>query len=274
MFTTFVIGLREGLEAALIVGIVAAFLIQNGGRKSLKAMWAGVGLAILVCLGVAFALSYADQRLPLRARATMEGALTLMAVAGVTYMLVWMKRHSRNLKTDLEAKTAAALDQNSTKALIVLAFVAVIREGLETAIFLFAILGGSSNVALGLFGALLGILIATGLGFAIYKGGARINLSRFFRLTGVVLVLVAAGLVASSIHEFAEAGVFPWWQGPAIDLTAIVAPGTIRAGLVTAFLGFQAVPTYAELAGWLLFMVPAVWYVLHRPRRTMATPAI
>jgi len=162
MFTTFVIGLREGLEAALIVGIVAAFLIQNGNRKSLRAMWTGVALAVAGCVAVAFALSLADQRLPLRAREALEGGLTLLAVAGVTYMLVWMKRHSRFLKSDLEAKTAAALDQNSTKALVILAFVAVIREGLETAIFLFAILEGSSNVGLGLFGALLGIVVASG----------------------------------------------------------------------------------------------------------------
>lgn len=274
MFTTFVIGLREGLEAALIVGIVAAFLIQKGNRSSIKAMWAGVGLAIIACLLVAFGLSIADQRLPLKARETMEGSLTLLAVAGVTYMLVWMKRHSRNLKSDLETKTAVALDQNSIKALVVLAFVAVIREGLETAVFLFAILEGSSNVTLGLVGALLGVAIASALGYAIYKGGARVNLSRFFRVTGVVLVLVAAGLVASSIHEFAEAGVLPWWQTPALDLTAIVAPGSIRAGLLTAFLGVQAVPTYAELAGWLLFLVPAAWYVLRRPRLKIPTPAI
>ncbi len=274
MFTTFVIGLREGLEAGLIVGIVAAFLLQNGDRKSLRPMWAGVALAVMACIGVAFALSLADQRLPLKARETMEGALTLLAVAGVTYMLVWMKRHSRDLKSDLEARTAAALDQNSVKALVALAFVAVIREGLETAIFLFAILDGSNSVALGLLGAVLGIVVASGLGFAIYKGGARINLSRFFTVTGVVLVLVAAGLVASSIHEFAEAGLIPWWQGPAINLTPLVAPGSIRAGLVTAFLGFHAVPTYAEVAGWLLFLVPAGWYVLHRPRRMVRTQTI
>lgn len=274
MFTTFIIGLREGLEAALIVGIVGAFLIQNGDRKSLRAMWTGVGLAVAACVGVAFAMNLADQRLPLKAREAMEGILTLLAVAGVTYMLVWMKRHSRELKSDLEAKTAAALDQNSVKALIVVAFVAVIREGLETAVFLFAILDGSSNVALGLAGAVLGIIVASAFGFAIYKGGARINLSRFFTVTGVILVLVAAGLVASSIHEFAEAGLIPWWQGPAIDLTAFVAPGSIQAGLVTAFLGFQAVPTHAEVAGWLLFLVPAAWYVLHRPRRTVRTQSI
>jgi high-affinity iron transporter len=270
MLTTFVIGLREGLEAALIVGIVGAFLIQNGERQALKAMWLGVGLAIALCISLALALDLAGQRLPLRARGSLEGVLTLSAVVGVTYMLVWMRRHSRFLKSDLEAKTAEALDKKSTKALVGLAFVAVIREGLETAIFLFAVLEGSANVAVGLVGATAGIVVASGLGYAIYKGGARINLSRFFRVTGVVLVLVAAGLVASSIHEFAEAGVFGWGQSPAVDLSGIIAPGTVRAGLLTAFLGFQPVPTYAELLGWLLFLVPAAWYVL-RPQRRPAS---
>ncbi|MGC2241853.1 MAG: iron uptake transporter permease EfeU [Acidimicrobiia bacterium] len=267
MVTTFIIGLREGLEAALIVGIVGAFLLKNSDRRSLRAMWAGVGLAVALCIAVAIGLAVVGQRLPLVARGIMEGTFTLIAVAGVMYMLVWMRHHSRDLRSDLEQKAADALGRNSTKALIALAFVAVIREGLETAVFLLAILGGSSRVGLGLFGAILGIGVASGLGYSIYRGGARINLARFFRVTGFVLVLVAAGLVASAIHEFAEAGVLTWGQSPAIDLTAIVAPGSLRAGLLTAFLGVQPVPTYAELAGWILFFVFAAGYVL-RPQRT------
>ncbi|MGH8916512.1 MAG: iron uptake transporter permease EfeU [Acidimicrobiia bacterium] len=270
MFATFVIGLREGLEAALIVGIVGAFLIQHDERRSIRAMWVGVGLAVAVCVALAFALDLAQQRLPLKARESMEGILTLAAVGGVTYMLIWMRRHSRHLKADLEAKTAEALNKNSTRTLIGLAFIAVIREGLETAIFLFALLEGSADVEIGLVGALTGIAVASVLGYGIYKGGARINLSRFFRVTGVVLVLVAAGLVASSIHEFAEAGVVGWGQSPALDLTAIIVPGSIRASLTTAFLGFRPVPTYAELAGWLLFLIPASWYVL-RPQRRVSS---
>jgi high-affinity iron transporter len=268
MFTTFVIGLREGLEAALIVGIVAAFLIQQGRRDALKAMWVGVGLAVLVCLAAAGALSFANQRLPLVAREGLEGALTLLAVAGVTYMLVWMKRHSVDFRGDLEDQTAHALRRNSLMALVALAFVAVIREGLETSIFLFALLEGSSQLALGLTGALLGIVAASGLGYAIYRGGAHVNLQRFFMVTGVVLVVVAAGLVASSIHAFSEAGLVSSWQSPAVDLSGLVAPGTIRAGLLTAFLGLRAVPTYAEVFGWALFLIPALVYVLY-PRRLL-----
>lgn len=267
MIPTFVIGLREGLEAALIVGIVGAFLIRNADRRALRPMWGGVALAVALCIGAAWGLNAAGQRLSLVARETMEGGLTLLAVLGVSYMLVWMRRHSRDLRRDLESKAAAAVDTGSTTALIALAFVAVIREGLETAVFLLALLQGSSQVTLGLAGAIGGILVASGLGYAIYRGGAHIDLGRFFRLTGVVLVLVAAGLVASSIHEFSEAGLITWGHSPAIDLSAIVAPGTIRAGLLTAFLGVQPVPTYAEIAGWMMFLIPAGIYVLRPVQR-------
>lgn len=274
MLATFVIGLREGLEAALIVGIVAAFLGQKGDRKSIKAMWIGVALAIIACISVAYALSLAGQRLPLKAKATMEGVLTLGAVAGVTYMLVWMRRHSRDLRSNLEAKASEALSQNSTKALVVLAFVAVIREGLETAIFLFAILEGSNNVPVGLTGATIGILVASAMGYGIFKGGLRVDLGRFFRLTGIVLVIVAAGLVAASLHEFAEAGWVTIGQGPAVDLSGLIKTGSLSASLFTGFLGLQPVPTYAELAGWLLYLIPVGWYVLRPNRPRMALPTV
>jgi len=263
MLTTFVIGLREGLEAALIVGIVAAVMIQQGRRDSLKAIWIGVGLAVGVCVAAAAALSFANQRLPLTAREGLEGSLTVLAVVGVTYMLVWMKRHSAGFRVQLEDQTTDALRRNSVVALIVLAFVAVIREGLETSLFLFALLEGSSEVALGLGGALLGIGVASVLGYVIYRGGAHINLRRFFMVTGVVLVLVAAGLVGSAIHEFAEAGLISAGQAPAVDLTGLVAPGTIRASLLTALLGLQPVPTYAEIFGWALFLIPTMTYIIY-----------
>lgn len=270
MLTTFVIGLREGLEAAVIVGIVGAFLIRNGDPKALKAMWVGVGLAIGLSVVAAVSLELAGQRISLRSREMMEGTLALVAVAGVTYMLVWMRRHGQYLKSDLETKAAEALGHGSTRALIGLAFVAVIREGLETAIFLVALLGGSASPGLGLAGAFGGLVVASALGYSFFKGGARIDLGRFFRITGVFLVVVAAGLVSSSVHEFAEAGLFRWWQSPAVDLSAVVAPGTIRGALLTAFVGFQPVPTYAELAAWLAFLIPVGWYVL-RPRSTLGS---
>jgi high-affinity iron transporter len=273
MLVTFVIGLREGLEAALIVAIVAAFLIKNSDRRALRPMWAGVAGAVGICIAAALTLHLIGERLPVRAREAMEGGMTILAVIGVTYMLVWMRRHSTQIKTDLQERAARALDSGSTWALVVLAFVAVLREGLETAVFLLGILTGSSNAVVGLVGAAAGIAVASLIGYGIYRGGVRIDLARFFRFTGVLLVVVAAGLLSSAIHEFAEAGMFTIGQTPAIDLSGLIAPGSVQAGLATAFLGFQPVPTYAELTAWLIFLIPAAWYVLRpvQPARRLAT---
>ncbi len=265
MLTTFVIGLREGVEAALIVGIIASVLRRDGDRRAFRAMWAGVALAVLLCIGVAVGLRVAGSQLPFRSREIMEGILTLVAAAGVLYMVAWMRRHAHELKPELEEKTADALRDGSTWALVGLAFFAVIREGLETAIFLVALVGGTANPVVGLTGGLLGILTAVAIGWGIYRGGLRFDLRRFFRVTGVVLVVLAAGLVASAVHSFAEAGLIGFWQAPAVDLSAILAPGTVRAALLTAFLGLQPVPTYLELAVWIAFLVPALVFVLSPP---------
>ena len=194
---TFIIGLREGLEASLIIGIIAAFLIQRGDRKSLRPMWYGVALAIALCMAVAAILEAVDRSLPHKQQEGLETVLALVAVAGVTYMVVWMKRHSRELKGSLERSAESALVLGSAWALVGMAFFAVLREGLETAVFLLAVFGNSTNPAATGTGAALGVAVAVGLGFAIYKGGVRINLARFFRFTGFVLVLVAAGLLAT-----------------------------------------------------------------------------
>ncbi len=269
MLPTFVIGLREGLEASLIVGIIAAFLIQRGERRGLRPMWIGVALALGICLAIALVLRLVGQSLPTRQREGLEGSLALVAVAGVSYMVVWMRRHSRELKGQLETHAEHALLTGSVVALVGMAFFAVIREGLETAIFLLAAFESSADPLATGMGAVAGVAVAVGLGWAIYKGGVRINLSRFFRVTGFVLVLVAAGLFATAVHDLAEAGVVDMAQRTAFDLTWLVAPGTVRASLLTGMLGLQPVPTYAELAAWLAFAIPMSAYVLwpHRPNR-------
>lgn len=275
MLPTFVIGLREGLEASLIVGIIAAFLIQRGERSAMRPMWLGVAIAIGLSTGVAVVLRVVGESLPFRQRELLEGTLALVAVAGVSYMVVWMRRHSRELKRQLEDHAARALVVGSTLALVAMAFFAVLREGLETAIFMLAAFQSSANPASTGVGAALGVVVAVALGYALYRGGVRINLSRFFRVTGFVLVLVAAGLFSSAIHSFAEAGVVSIGQQRALDLTWLVAPGTVRASLITGMLGLQPVPTVAEAATWLLYAVPMSLYVLwpHRPRRMQAAPA-
>jgi high-affinity iron transporter len=266
---TFVIGLREGLEASLIVGIIAAFLIQRDQRGALRPMWIGVAIAVGLCATVAVVLRLVGESLPFRQRELMEGILALLAVAGVTYMVVWMRRHSRELKAHLEDHAERALLTGSVLALVGMAFFAVLREGLETAIFLLAAFQSSSNpMATGL-GAALGVLVAVGLGYGIYRGGVRINLSRFFRVTGFVLVIVAAGLLSSAVHEFSEAGVVTVGQAAAFDLSWLVKPGSVRASLLTGMLGLQPTPTVVEVAVWLAYAVPMSLYVLwpQRPRR-------
>jgi high-affinity iron transporter len=271
MLPTFVIGLREGVEAALIVGIIAAFLIQRGESKAIRSMWLGVGAAIALCFGAAVILNAVGESLDFKQREIMEGVLALIAVAGVTYMIVWMRRHSRELKGVLEENAAAALVAGSSIALIGMAFFAVIREGLETAIFMLAAFQNSTDPWATGLGAVIGVIVAVGLGYAIYKGGIRINLSRFFRITGFVLVLVAAGLLASAVHSLSEAQVVTQLQSSAFDLTWLVDPGSIRAALLTGMLGLQQVPTTAEVLAWLLYAVPMGAYVLwpqRSPRRS------
>lgn len=269
MLTTFVIGLREGLEAALIVGIIAAFIIRRGERSALRPMWWGVAAAVALSAGGAVALHLANRSLDFRARETMEGILALVAVGGITYMIVWMRRHSARLRGELETRTAAAITAGSVAAISGMAFIAVLREGLETAIFMLAILSNTTSPASGFAGAALGIVVSVGIGYGIYRGGVNIDLRKFFRITGVALVLVAAGLLATAVHDLAEAGHITILQRSAVDLSWLVAPGTVRSSLITAFLGFQPVPTVLEMFVWAAFLVPMTLYVLGagRPRR-------
>ncbi len=280
MLPTFVIGLREGLEASLIVGIIAAFLIQRGERRALRPMWLGVTAATALCLGTAILLRVIDESLPLAQREGFEAVLAWVAVAGITYMIVWMRRHSRELKGSLERSAGHALARGSTVALVGMAFFAVLREGLETAVFLLATFQNSNNPLATGAGAVLGIGVAVALGLAIFRGGVRINLSRFFRITGFVLAIVAAGLLALGVHAAQEAGWISTLQSPAFDLSWLVAPGTVRASLLTGVLGLQPVPTVAEVVAWLLYAVPMGAYVLWPHRSTparrvpVASPAV
>lgn len=268
MLPTFIIGLREGVEAALIVGIIAAFLLQRGERRALRPMWAGVAAAIALCLAVAVAFRAVGESLPHRQQEGLATVLALLAVGGVTYMITWMRRHSRELKRTLEASAQSALLNGSTWALVGMAFFAVLREGLETSVFLLAAFQSSAAPAATGTGAVLGIATAVALGWAIYRGGVRINLGRFFRVTGFVLVLVAAGLLASAAHTANEAGWLNALQSGALDLRWLVAPGSLRSAFLTGMLGLQPVPTIAEALAWLAYAVPMGAFVLWPHRVT------
>ena len=262
MIPTLVIALREGVEASLIVGIIAAFLVSEGRRDAVRQMWVGVAIAIALCIGVAVILRVVGQSLPQQQQEGLETVIGLIAVSAVTYMIVWMRRHARGIKAALQGSAASALASGSTMALVAMAFLAVLREGFETSVFLLAAFQDASDTTAAGAGAVIGLVAAIVIGLGIYRGGVRINLTRFFRVTGLVLVFVAAGLLATSLHTAHEAGWFNDLQGHAIDLTWLVQPGTVSGSLLTGMLGLQPSPTVGEALVYLLYAVPMALYVL------------
>lgn len=264
MLPTFVIGLREGLEASLIVGIVAAFLNKHAVDRSraLRSMWIGVSAAVALCIAVGVGLHLAEQNLPQRQQERLETVIGVIAAGMVTWMILWMRKHARFLKKELESRAASAVALGSFGALVLMAFLAVLREGFETAVFLVAAFQNAENPSVAGTGAILGLLVAVGIGYAIYRGGLHINLAKFFRVTGVVLVLVAAGIVSMAMHTAHEGGWINFGQSQAMDLSAIVKPGSAFAALVTGMLGVNPRPTIGETVVWALYLFPMLAIVL------------
>jgi high-affinity iron transporter len=267
---TFVIGLREGLEAALIVGIIAAFLGQQGRRDALRQVWIGTAAAVVICIGIAIALQVISSGLPQQQQEGLETVVGALAVGMVTYMIIFMRRHARDLKGDLEGSTASALAAGSSRALVLMAFLAVLREGFETAVFLLATFHASGDATTSWAGAVIGILLAAVVGYGIYRGGVRLNLARFFKITGLVLVVVAAGLVMSAFHSANEAGWLSAGQVQAFDLSWLVRPGTPVSSLLTGVLGIQPYPVWIEVIAWLAYLVPMLIIVAWPARRALA----
>jgi high-affinity iron transporter len=249
------------------VGIVAGFLGRQGRRDALRQVWIGVLAAVAICIVVGVALEVISADLPQAEQEGLETVIGLLAVLMVSYMIIWMRRHARDLKGELEGQVGAALARGSATALVVMAFLAVLREGFETAVFLLAAFQASTSPVLAGSGAVLGILIAVALGYGIYKGGVRLNMARFFRITGAVLVVVAAGLVMTAFHTAHEAGWVNVGQQQVADLSWLVMPGTPVSSLVTGVLGIQPYPVLVEALAWLLYLVPMMTYLLWPQRR-------
>jgi high-affinity iron transporter len=271
MLATLVIGLREGLEASLIVGIIASFLARNGRRDALRATWLGVAAATALCVAIGVALVQLSKDLPQQAQEGLETVIGAAAVIMVTFMIVWMARHARSMKKELEGAAASALARGSARALVAMAFLAVLREGFETSVFLVSVINSSTNRTSGTIGVVLGLAIAIVIGYGIYRGGVKLNLARFFKLTGLVLVLVAAGLTMTVFHTAHEAGWVNFGQTRLLDLTWLVTPGSVQASLLTGVLGLQAHPTLVEVTAWVLYAVPMIAFVAW-PRGKRPTP--
>jgi high-affinity iron transporter len=254
----FFIALREGLEAALIVGIICAYLVKVGRRDVLPRIIAGVGLAIGLSVGIGVAVVATIGRLPFKLQATLEGMAAVAAVIVVTWMLFWMRRQGRSLKGELENSVSLALAAGTTTALVGIAFLAVIREGLETTLFFLALLGSQSgDVTAAVAGGLIGLAVAAALGWAIFVAGRRINLGRFFTLTGVILIFVAAGLIVYAIAEFTEAGYLPVMP-PLFDLTGVLPQSSPLGSVLTGLFGYRAAPSALQVAAYLSYLVPVL----------------
>jgi high-affinity iron transporter len=232
-------------------------------------------VAVGLCLAVGVALRITEQALTQKAQEGLETVIGLVAVAFVTWMILWMRRHARDLKGELEGRAAEALAVGSASALVLMAFLAVLREGLETAVFLLAAFNAADSALVAGIGAVLGIVVAVVVGWGIYRGGVRINLARFFAVTGFVLVLVAAGLLATAMHTAHEAGWITTLQHQVVDLTWLVDPGSVRAAILTGMFGLQPKPVTIEVAVWVAYMVPMTLVVFWPARaRTGRQPSL
>lgn len=258
MFANYLIGLREGLEASLVVCILIAYLVKTDRRDALKPIWIGIGVAVGLALGFGCVLEFGSQELTFEAQEALGGSLSILAVGLVTWMVFWMRRTARHLKSELHGKLDAALAMG-TGALVATAFLAVGREGLETALFVWASVRASSDGTQGpLIGVLLGILTAVVLGWLFYRGALRINLSRFFTWTGGMLVVVAAGVLAYGFHDLQEADFLPGLTDKAFDISDTVDPSSWYGTLLKGIFNFQPDPTVLQVTVWLLYLIPTL----------------
>jgi high-affinity iron transporter len=266
----FLIGLREGLEAALVVSILVAFLVRTNRRDVLPKVWLGVGLAVAISVGVTAALALTQQALTFEAQEAFGGSLSIIAVGFVTWMIFWMRRTARTISADLRGRLEDAIKMGTT-GVVVMAALAVGREGLETALFFFTAAQAAGETTQPLVGFLLGIAVAVILAYLLYRGAVKINLSRFFMITGALLIFVAAGILAYGVHDLQEAGILPGLNTLAFDVSEAIPPDSWYGVLLKGVFNFSPQTTVLEAVVWVLY-VAVVLTLFLRPQRAK-TPA-
>ncbi len=259
MLVPFLIMLREGIEAALIVGIIASYLRQTGRGEWMPAVWIGVFLAAALALFVGGGLEMVSAEFPQKQQELFEGVVGLVAVGILSSMVFWMRKVARSIKHSLHMSLDAALagSKNQTYALIAMVFFAVAREGLETVFFLLAVFQQSEGPGAPL-GALLGLIIAIAVGFAIYSGSMRLNLSLFFRWTGLFILVVAAGILANSVQALHEAGIWNHLQTVVFDFSATLPMDGPTGSVLAGMFGYQDAPTISTLSVYVIYLVVAL----------------
>jgi high-affinity iron transporter len=262
---TFLIGLREGLEASLVVGILVAYLVRVGRRDALRSLWTGVAVAVAVSLAFGAVLQFTSATMSFQAQERFGGFASLVAVAFVTWMVFWMRRTARYLKTELQGRLDSALALGPL-ALALTGLVAVGREGLETALFLWSAIQSTQEPVVSTTSALGGLLASVVLGYAFYKGSLNLNLKTFFTWTGAALVVVAAGVFSYGIHDLQEAGTLPGLTSLAFDVSGTIPPSSWYGTLLKGILNFQPATTWLQVVAWVGYVVP-VLYLFFRPSK-------
>jgi high-affinity iron transporter len=252
---------REGLEASLIVGIVLAYLAKTDNRQYFKTIWVGTAAAVAVSVVTGAALFFTVGALEGRSEQIFEGVAMLSAVAVLTWMIFWMRKQAVNIKRELEARIEGAIAAGSAVGLASVVFFAVLREGWETALFLFAI-SESSSPLVTTIGAVVGLVIAISLGVALYLGSRRLNLRQFFTVTGTLLIVFAAGLLAHGIHEFQEAGLLPVTIEHVWDTNGVVNEDSTTGEFLTTLIGYNGNPSLLEVVAWAAYLGAALAFFL------------
>ncbi len=278
MLANFLIGLREGLEASLVVGILVAYLVRTGRRDRVGAVWAGVAVAVAMSLAVGAALTFTSARMSFQAQEAFGGILSIVAVGFVTWMIFWMRRAARSMKGELHDKVDKALAMG-TGALVATAFIAVAREGLETALFVWTAVQATNDGPRPLIGVVLGLGVAVVLGWLLYRRAVTINLGRFFQWTGAALVVVAAGVLAYGVHDLQEAGILPGLNNLAFDVSHVISASSFIGALLKGVFNFSPQTTWLEAITWTLYVVPVMILFLRpqrstRPARTAPVTAV
>lgn len=260
MFSNYLIGLREGLEAALIVSILATYLVRTNRRDAFKYIWIGVAAAVAVSIGVGALLSFTESKLleGVHAEELFVGTMSFIAVGFVTYMIMWMRKAGSSMSSELSGKLETALVAGSA-TIILTAFAAVAREGVETAVFVFAATKIAGQTAGAILGVTLGLITSVVLGYLIYRRAVKINLKKFFTVTGYFLILVAAGVLSYAIHEFQEIGLLPGDGSLAFDVSHAINEEGWLGAIASGVFNFDPDTTWVQLVAWIVYVGTLVW---------------
>lgn len=271
MFVPFLIMFREGLEAALIVSLIASYLKRTQRSQWLGVVWIGVILAAALCLGLGIFINETTGEFPQKQQELFEGLVAVVAVCILTYMVFWMRKVSRSVKTHLEGAIDNALSAGKGQgwALVAMVFFAVAREGLESVFFLLAAFQQDVGVQAPI-GAVLGLVCAILVGMMIYWGGIKLHLAKFFKWTSLFILFVAAGLVAGAIRAFHEAGLWNYLQDIAFNLTDVLSTHSLLGTFLEGILGYQEAPSVSEVLVYFLYLIPALIFFFMPQRADVA----